>query len=101
MVACDRFDTEIAQINKKVKEVENDEDKCAYYDFLSKIEDLEVLKGKLVQPKIKILEENPTQQFKNHGKYTIETLLWYLWDNADIQVQFIHNYLIPECTDYL
>ena len=101
MVACDKFDTEIAQINKKVKEVENDEDKCTYYDFLSKIEDLEVLKGKLVQPKIKILEENPTQQFKNHGKYTIETLLWYLWDNADIQVQFIHNYLIPECTDYL
>jgi hypothetical protein len=102
LVSGDKFDLEISQLKKRVKEAEQDDDKCVLYEILAKIEDLELQKTKnRPRATTRILEENPAKQFKNHGKYNLETLLWYLWDNADVQAEFIHNYLIPECNDYL
>jgi len=43
---CDKFDLEINQLKKALKEVENDGDKCVYYDILSRMEDVEAEKNK-------------------------------------------------------
>lgn len=93
----DKFDLELNQLKKNLKEVEKDEDKCAYYELLSKLEEVEAEKNKIPRVKIKLLEPEPANQFKNPGKYNLETLFWYLWDNSDILAEFVHNYLIPEC----
>ena len=98
-IVCDKFSLELNQLRKALKEVENDEDKCDYYDILSKIEDVTADKIKSSRVKTKLLESNPANQFKNHGKYNLETLLWYLWDNTDIQAEFVHNYIIPKCNE--
>jgi len=40
-LAADKFDLDITQMKKKLKDIETDEDKCDYYDLLSRMEDLE------------------------------------------------------------
>jgi hypothetical protein len=49
---CDKFDLELNQIKKTLKELEKDDDKCAYYELLSKFDDVEAEKNKI--PRVKI-----------------------------------------------
>ena len=90
---------ELNQLRKAIKEVENDDDKCAYYELLSKVDDVIAEKSKTLRVKTRLLESEPANQLKNHGKYNLETLLWYLWDNAEIRSEFVHCYLIPQCNE--
>lgn len=83
MIQIDKIELQITQLKKELKKQESEADKCAYYEILAQIEDLDVLKSKVEKAKLKVLEESPANQFKNNGKYNLETLFWYLWDNND------------------
>lgn len=56
---CDKFDLELNQIKRTLKELEKDDDKCAYYELLSKYDDVEAEKNKIPRVKIKLLESEP------------------------------------------
>ncbi len=43
-----------------MKEAEKDEDKCAYYDIYSELENVERERKQLAKPKVKFLEDNPS-----------------------------------------
>lgn len=58
-IVCDKFDLELNQLRKALKIVENDEDKCDYYDILSRMEDVTAEKIKISRVKTKLLESNP------------------------------------------
>lgn len=36
-------------------------------------------------------------QFKTQGKYAIESLMWYLWENPQYFDWFVNDFVINEC----
>lgn len=48
------------------------------------LEQLQLQITKLRRPEIRILDTNTVNQFKTQGKYAIESLMWYLWENTAI-----------------
>ena len=51
-------------------------------------------KGRVSKPQIRVLVDDAVEQFTQDGKRVIETLLFYLWDNAEIQNIFVNEYFI-------
>lgn len=91
------------EINKTIKAMEecmkqsDDKQKAV---FCRQLDDLQVERGRIVKPKVRILEDKPDTQFTPDGKRVIETLFWYLWDNKDIQNTFIDDYFIKKCHEH-
>ena len=50
---------------------------------------------------MRILEPNPAAQFTADGKRSVESLLFYLWDNPEIQKIFTDNYMIQYSNEQL
>jgi hypothetical protein len=48
----------------------------------------------LTRPELRQLETDTALQFQSQGKYAIETLVWYLWDNQTIFNLFIEEFVI-------
>lgn len=47
MIQIDKIELQITQLKKELKKQESEDNKCAYYEILAQIEDLEGLKSKV------------------------------------------------------
>lgn len=48
-----------------------------------------------------MLQEDPTKQFTSRGMDAIKPLFWNLWDNVEVQDEFVKVFIIQQSKEYL
>ena len=84
----------MTECNKTGDEKQRDE-------LCKSLDQVQIQKGKNKKPTFRILFDAPERQLGTDGKRSIQTLLFNLWDNQDIQDTFVNDFFITHCKEQL